>query len=159
MSRPTNFNLTEIFFSDFPNNLGIHPVTGAITKLINRDAVKQSIRNIVLTNKGERLYKAELGGDIRKLLFENIASESDAFIIKDKIRNSIQTYEPRVEIISIEVLTSENVRYAQNTLSDLYNEPSSLGAEPDNSLMINIVFKIINTDEQLNVNIIVERNR
>ena len=137
----------------------MHPVTGNITRLINRDAVKQSVRNIVLTNRGERLYKPNLGADIRKLLFENIVTDSDIFLIKDKIKSSIETYEPRVEIVSIELLTSENIYTAQNTLSDLYIEPSSLGNEADNSIAINIVFNIINTDEQADVNIIIERNR
>jgi hypothetical protein len=159
MPRPTTFDLAQIVFSDFSNNLGIHPVTGNITQLTNRDVVKQSLRNIVLTNRGERLYKPNLGGDIRKLLFDNIASETDIFIIKDKIKKSIEAYEPRVEIISVEVITADNITYAQNTLSDLYNEPSSLGGDSDHSIMINIVFRVINTDEQLNVNIIVERNR
>lgn len=159
MSRPINFSLTQVIFSDLTNNLGMHPVTGNITRLINRDAVKQSVRNIVLTNRGERLYKPNLGADIRKLLFENIVTDSDIFLIKDKIKSSIETYEPRVEIVSIELLTSENIYTAQNTLSDLYIEPSSLGNEADNSIAINIVFNIINTDEQADVNIIIERNR
>lgn len=159
MSRPIDFSLTQVIFSDLTNNLGMHPVTGNITRLINRDAVKQSVRNIVLTNRGERLYKPNLGADIRKLLFENIVTDSDIFLIKDKIKSSIETYEPRVEIVSIELLTSENIYTAQNTLSDLYIEPSSLGNEADNSIAINIVFNIINTDEQADVNIIIERNR
>ena len=159
MSRPINFSLTQVIFSDLTNNLGMHPVTGNITRLINRDAVKQSVRNIVLTNRGERLYKPNLGADIRKLLFENIVTDSDIFLIKDKIKSSIETYEPRVEIVSIELLTSENIYTAQNTLSDLSIEPSSLGNEADNSIAINIVFNIINTDEQADVNIIIERNR
>ena len=49
MSRPIDFSLTQVIFSDLTNNLGMHPVTGNITRLINRDAVKQSVRNIVLT--------------------------------------------------------------------------------------------------------------
>lgn len=159
MPRPIDFNLAQVIFSDLTNNLGMHPVTGNITRLINRDAVKQSVRNIVLTNRGERLYKPNLGADIRKLLFENIVTDSDIFLIKDKIKSSIETYEPRVEIVSIELLTSENIYTAQNTLSDLYIEPSSLGNEADNSIAINIVFNIINTDEQADVNIIIERNR
>jgi phage baseplate assembly protein W len=159
MPRPIDFSLTQVIFSDLTNNLGMHPVTGNITRLINRDAVKQSVRNIVLTNRGERLYKPNLGADIRKLLFENIVTDSDIFLIKDKIKSSIETYEPRVEIVSIELLTSENIYTAQNTLSDLYIEPSSLGNEADNSIAINIVFNIINTDEQADVNIIIERNR
>lgn len=166
MDRPvrptTTKELSSIMYSDFSNNLGIHPVTGNITRVINQSSVKQALRNLILTNTGERLYKPDMGLDLTKYLFENIISDTDNFLIKNKIIKLIEIYEPRVELLDVQVLTADSMDKVNavtgNKLNDydLYTGGSS---NIENSMIINIIFRIINTNEQLNVNVIVERNR
>ena len=46
--------IKEPIFKDIPLSFNAHPVTGLIKALTNREAVKQSVKNIVLTNHYER---------------------------------------------------------------------------------------------------------
>jgi phage baseplate assembly protein W len=69
----------------------------------NETAIARSIRNLVFTLPGERFFNQNLGSRISNSLFENIDNTS-AGIIQDEIQNTIQNYEPRVDLISVEVL-------------------------------------------------------
>ena len=60
-------------------------------------AVKQAVLNILLTNKGERLYDAQYGSNVRAYLFEPL-DFGTAGSIKDEIVRTLKTYEPRVSI-------------------------------------------------------------
>jgi phage baseplate assembly protein W len=71
----------------------------------NTTAISRSIRNLILTKKGERPFEPNLGSGVYDLLFENIDKQT-ATIIRDEIILVIENYEPRVEII--EVLVKPN---------------------------------------------------
>ena len=60
-------------------------------------AVKQAILNLLLTEKGERLYNAQYGSDLRSHLFEPL-DFGTAGSIKDSIIRTIKNYEPRVSV-------------------------------------------------------------
>lgn len=93
-------------YSDFLNDLTPHPVVKDIVRNTNEAAVNRSIRNLLLTNRGERLYQPDVGSDLRQLLFEPmIASTGD--LIRKFVRNTIAAYEPRVKVLDIEVLAYE----------------------------------------------------
>ena len=69
----------------------------------NETAIARSIRNLIFTLPGERFFNQNLGSRISNSLFENIDNTS-AGIIQDEIKNTIENYEPRVDLISVEVL-------------------------------------------------------
>ncbi len=161
-TRPTTQELQQVLFSDFTNNLGIHPITGNLTRVTNRDSVKQALRNLILTNTGERIYNPNMGSDIDRLLFETIIDETDVYLIREKIINNINRYEPRVELITVEVLTEADIENTTNSMTGMPVSAKDLqnpNREYGNSLIINISFKIINTTEQLSLNLLLERNR
>ena len=64
--------IKEVLYKDFPISFSAHPVTGNLSILKNADAVKQSVKNIVLTNFYERPYAPLLGGNVRAQMFENM---------------------------------------------------------------------------------------
>ena len=93
-------------YSDFLNDLTPHPVVKDIVRYTNEAAVNRSIRNLLQTDRGERLYQPEIGSDIRQLLFEPmIASTGD--LIRKFVQNTIATYEPRVKVLNVDVLAYE----------------------------------------------------
>lgn len=94
-------------YSDFLHAFLPHPNTGQITRRTNVDAVKQSIRNIVLTNKYERLRNPTFGGNIRRYLFEPFTATTSAEL-EQEIRETIERYEPRADIDQIEVTPNED---------------------------------------------------
>tara|TARA_R100000742_G_C4278786_1_gene102060 strand:- start:3531 stop:3974 length:444 start_codon:yes stop_codon:yes gene_type:complete len=113
-------------FTDINLNLVKHPVTGDIAKLSNVEAVKRSVRNLINTNKGERPFHPEIGSDIRKALFEPMSSAVSSSI-KTFVRDLIETYEPRAELVSVD--TSEdfdNNTYNVTITFFLINSPSGV---------------------------------
>ena len=63
VATPNRYKDLDIFFTP-------HPVTGDITVKTDTDAVRRSVRNIILTNKYERPFKPNFGGSLRDMLFE-----------------------------------------------------------------------------------------
>lgn len=97
----------DIYYSDFLIDLNPHPVVKDIVKYTNEHAINSSIRNLLLTNRGERLYQPDVGSDIRKLLFEPIA-DSTAELLSSLIETTIRTYETRAKVTSVVVTPFED---------------------------------------------------
>ena len=109
----TSTTLQPEYFSDFMTNFETGEVKRDVIRVTNEDAVKTSIRNLLLTNRGDRLFNPSLGSDLRSLMFEN-ASPAHEQLIKDYITKTIENYEPRVSLISVIINTEidEHVVYA-----------------------------------------------
>jgi phage baseplate assembly protein W len=62
-----------------------------------RDQIKANLVNYLLTNKGERVFNPNFGGDLRNLLFENIL---DATVedLRGRIQNDINSFFPEVQV-------------------------------------------------------------
>ncbi|MDA0968459.1 MAG: GPW/gp25 family protein [Proteobacteria bacterium] len=90
-------------FKDISSSFQISPMNFDLIVIKNETAIARSIRNLVFTLPGERFFNENLGSRISNSLFENIDNTS-AGIIQDEIQNTIQNYEPRVDLISVEVL-------------------------------------------------------
>jgi len=87
-------------YSDFNHTFLAHPQTGQISRKTNVDAVKLAIRNLVLTNKYERLRRPNFGGNVSRYLFENV--EPMLMIeLQDHVKWLIETYEPRARVIDV----------------------------------------------------------
>ena len=74
--------------------------TGDIAKRVDVNAVKQSIKTLLLTQKGERLFQPQIGSDLYALLFEPmdfITIEA----LKAVILNCLANYEPRIVVDSL----------------------------------------------------------
>ena len=110
MARADKFTLTQKkveIYSDFLTNFTQNPHTGFLGKVSNENAVAQSMRNLMLTDKGERFYNANLGGDIRSQLFELADPIShEPMIIA--IKSFLATYEPRAVIQDVVIQTDDN---------------------------------------------------
>lgn len=128
--------LKEPVFKDIPLSFTAHPVTGNVKALVNRDAVKQSVKNIVLTNFYERPYSPNLGGDIISQLFENMDPITEYNIAKN-IRQALDNYEPRAIIDEIK--------------SDFFQD--------QNAINITITFRVRNDAEPISVNVLLDRIR
>lgn len=92
-------------FKDISGSFSFNPLNNDLIALKNETAIARSVRNIVLTQPGEKFFDPDFGTDISSSLFENMGDIS-ADIIKGQIRNSIAEYEPRVELD--EVIVSPN---------------------------------------------------
>lgn len=93
--------LTELF-SDFDLTFAKNPVTGSLTRVVNDDAVKSSIRNLILASRGEWAYHPTLGSKIYHLLFEPLDDLTSASLV-DVINAALQ-YESRATILDVNVM-------------------------------------------------------
>ena len=84
-------------FKDLSLSFSKNKVTEDLLVKKEDAAVKQAVLNILLTNKGERLYDAQYGSNVRAYLFEPL-DFGTAGSIKDEIVRTLKTYEPRVSI-------------------------------------------------------------
>ena len=88
------------WYTDMDLNITPHPSSGDLVLKQDKEAVKRSVRNIMLTNNYERPFKPNFGANLRALLFE-LADDITKFEIRKQITEAIQDYEPRVKIDQI----------------------------------------------------------
>ena len=89
-------------FKDISMSFKTNPLNDDLIAIKNETAISRSIRNLVFTAPGERFFNENLGSQVSKILFENM-DEISASIIEDEIKNTITNYEPRVDLISVDV--------------------------------------------------------
>lgn len=92
-------------FSDLDLNFTPHPVSGDIIPLKDSDAVKRSIRNLMLTGQYERMFAPNLGANLKQLLFEPINPMTE-MSIRLLIIDVVRLHEPRAKIIDLSVKVS-----------------------------------------------------
>ena len=123
-------------YTDFKKSLEKSPVSADLTLLKDEDAVKESIKNLILTDRGERLMQPNLGGNIRAMLFENL-TPGILKLIEDRIESTIQLYEPRAELV--DVIASSNI--------------------DENTVNVKIVFYVRNVQQPITLDVFLERTR
>jgi phage baseplate assembly protein W len=102
----------------------INRPSGDIFKKTEAAAVKQAVKNLILTNYNEKPFKPNYGAGIQGLLFE-LADDETADDINIQIRQAIENYEPRASVRSLKVQ-----------------------AYPDNyNVLITLEFQVKNTEE------------
>lgn len=108
--------------------LAVDKLTGRIKEASYDENVKQSIKLILGTSKGERVMRPEFGCDIKKFLFESY-SYGVAVQIKDVVQRALNKWEPRINQVNIEV-----------------EESSQAGA-----VIIKVDYFVIKTNNQFNL--------
>jgi len=69
----------------------------------NEEAIKQAVKNLVLTTPGEKFFNPRFGSRVSQLLFEQL----DPFLvdsIRSEILNTIRNYERRVNVTDIKCI-------------------------------------------------------
>ena len=87
-------------FLDISASWQNNPLSNDLIGLKNENAIARSVRNLILTTQGERPFQPVLGSNVNNLLFDNM-DKLTAAALKDEIRNTIENYEPRVELEDI----------------------------------------------------------
>lgn len=94
---------TSRTYSDLDLRFSKHPVTKDVSLKINEYAIIGSVRNIVMTNFGERRFTPKFGSDVLSQLFEPL-DDMTAMNIKEEITASLTNYEPRIKIDFVNVV-------------------------------------------------------
>lgn len=98
-------------YKDLDLNLKAHPVTKDVIKRTGNASIVGALRNLILTNIGEKPFQPNFGSRIRGLLFEDV-SYITANVLQSEIANVIKNFEPRVGVDAIRVQANpEQNRY------------------------------------------------
>lgn len=130
MSRNTRI------FSDLDLNFTAHPVTGDISRKFDENAIKQALKNLMQIRHFEKPFHSEIGSPLRELLFEPVTPLTE-LMARRAIIDLIANFEPRVELIDVDVIASEE----------------------NNTFYISITFRIVNTEKPLTLDFVLERTR
>jgi len=124
-------------FSDFLNSFAKTPIGEQLGRVTNEKSVNQSLRNLIKTNVGERLFQPFIGSDVNASLFE-LNTQAKINDLEFFIRTTIQNNEPRVNLIEVLVESSLDQDTTQiNRLIDTYE------------IVITIVYTLINNIEEI----------
>jgi phage baseplate assembly protein W len=113
----------DVVYSDL-DALFLNRPSGDVYKKTDAAAVRQSVKNLLQTNRGERPFQPDFGADLRSMFFE-LADYFTEKRIEKQIIIAIENYEPRARIISVDAKSMPE-----------YND-----------VTVNIVFQIVNTTE------------
>ena len=97
-----NSKRSNRIYKDLNMSFTKNPATKDVARLFDVQAIKRSVKNIILTNKYERPFNPDFGCNLRGFLFENI-TEPLLVIIKDRVAMAIEKYEPRVSVEDVVV--------------------------------------------------------
>ena len=89
-------------FKDINLSFKRHPVTNDLVAVKNEDAIKRSVRNIILTILGEKPFQPNFGSAINESLFELNTGLSE-MKVSDEIKQSLLNFEPRIDNIRVTV--------------------------------------------------------
>ena len=113
-----------------------HPITKDIVKKTNVEAVKRSVRNLILTNRYDKFFHPEVDGGVTRHLF-GLSTAHTMHDIEIAVKTCLSNYEPRVVVNSVLVG------------GDLNN----------NGFNVSIFFTVINTPEPIEISLFLERVR
>lgn len=123
-------------FKDFNISFKPHPITGDLLMVKGVNAVVQSVINLIMTNHYDRPFHPEIGGNVRRLLFE-LADPTTASLLSNEITNVVTNFEKRAQIINVNVLS-----------------------DPDNNgYNVSIVFSVVNNTTPITIQFFLERLR
>ncbi len=90
-------------YVDLDFNFFANPVNDDVSKKIDDNAIKQSIRNLILMKKYDSPFHPDLCSQVQDSLFE-IINPLTASIIKRAVTYTLENFEPRIELISVDVV-------------------------------------------------------
>lgn len=123
-------------YSDFHKDLTISPISKDLAVKRDEDSVKEAMKNLLLTDRGERLFQPLIGGNIKQSLFDNM-TPAGLKLIEEQVKEVINNHEPRVELIRVEVI----------------------GEYEKNAVSVNIYFYLRNYETPLTLTVFLERVR
>jgi len=123
-------------YKDLDLNFRPHPVSGDVNILKGIDAVRRSVRNLILHNLYERPFNSDFGSGVKGSLFENLGPV-EVYQLRENISSAISRYEKRATLTSIDI--KENL--------------------DKNQIDIDVSFLVENTIEPVTVSLFLKRVR
>ncbi len=127
-SRSVSYTDIDLTFAKKPS--------GDIFKKTDAAAVKQAVKNLLLTNTAEKPFDPLFGGDLNRFLF-SLDEEFDEVEIEERVQTAISQYERRAVVRDVRAILN----------------PSS------NNVDITVKFQVVNTLEDVELTVSLTRLR
>jgi phage baseplate assembly protein W len=124
-------------YSDLDLDFLMNPTTKDVVIKRGEDAIKRSIRNLILTNFYDRPFRPYIGSNVQKLLFDEIADPLVKNLLESAINETIYKFEPRVNLQFVEVIPDLDA----------------------NGLTVRLQYTILNREEPVITSLFLERIR
>ena len=128
----TSINRT---YSDIDCVFAARP-SGDIYKKTDAAAVRQSVKNLLMTNRGEVPFNPFYGGNLNRFLF-SLSSDIDEEDVGNAVLHVIKTYEPRAKVLEVGVQINPE----------------------ENSINIYVEFKVLNYPQPISISVTIARTR
>jgi phage baseplate assembly protein W len=123
-------------FSDLDLSFSPHPSTGDLVGKYDETAIKNAVKNLVITRHYERPFHSEIGSNVTKMLFEN-PTPGVVALLRQEIVDVIKNFEPRVSNLDVDITFSPDSQY----------------------IYVTIVFFITNTSRPITIEFALSRTR
>ena len=115
---------TNKIWKDINLKFDMHPETEDLSRVFDVESIKRSVKNLILTDYGERPFQPWIGSNIRGLLFEQMDNLSISGL-RSQIMMLLENFEPRVILRSLEINEMDDNNRLRVTLHfTLINSPS-----------------------------------
>ena len=125
----------KITYADIDLSFANKP-SGDIFKKEHAAAVKQSVRNLLMTNFSEKPFLPRYGGNLNSFLF-SLNTEVDELALEEKIIETVEIFEPRASVKNVEVISNDN----------------------RNEVAVTVTFQVLSTNEVITTEISLTRLR
>lgn len=123
-------------FSDFLDSFAKTPVGNQLARVTGPRSVNQALKNLIMTNLGERPFQPDIGSNILASLFENNVPEVLS-TLEFYVQNAINNHEPRVNLIDVKASTTDN----------------------EHGITITIIYSLINNADPISFSFLLRRVR
>ncbi|MAG28384.1 hypothetical protein CMI47_22895 [Candidatus Pacearchaeota archaeon] len=128
--------MTDKRYIDIDFDFKAHPVSGDLILKLNDEAVKKSVRSLIMTSKYERPFQPSINSRVKQLLFENITPLT-GINLKSNIEDVLKEHEPRINVLTVNVVDNPDA----------------------NALDVTIQFAIKNQEDIVTLTTVLERTR
>jgi len=82
---------------------------GRIAEAVYEEDIRQAIRIIVFTNRGERVMRPDFGAGLNEFVFA-IVNTTTMALVETRVRESLITWEPRIDVQEVRVSSDAGER-------------------------------------------------
>lgn len=123
-------------FADIDATFTAHPITGDVVRMYDEYAIKNSVKHLIQMSAHDKKFHPEVDSGVQGLLFE-LSSPMTGVLLSRAITDVLNNFEPRIEVLNVEV-----------------------NLNPDNNAVyVSIIFRVINTEKPITVDVVLYRAR
>lgn len=125
-------------------------IEGKISMSEYETDIKEAILIILGTRKGERIMHPDFGCGIHDFVFSPL-NKTTISLVENAVREALTLWEPRIELIKVEVVSGDSKEKTGNVMRKASEEPSTVEASIEENLLVKVTYCVRNTNNRFNL--------